>query len=75
MLLAWIKRTGANEFSKRDLFNGVRSTRFQKAADLDEPLAVLVEHGYVRLAEAPGTTKRGGRPSSPRYAAHPEVFS
>ena len=74
-LLAWIKRSEAAEFSKRDLFNGVRSSRFQKAADLDEGLAVLVDHGYVRLAKAPGTSERGGRPSSPRYAAHPEVFS
>jgi len=73
--LAWIKRSGNDGFSKRDLFNGVRSTRFQKAADLDEGLAVLVDHGYVRLAKAPGTSERGGRPSSPRYAAHPEVFS
>jgi hypothetical protein len=74
-LLAWIKRSEVAEFSRRDLFNGVRSSRFQKAADLDESLAVLVDHGYVRLAKPPGTTGQGGRPSSPRYAAHPEVFS
>ena len=74
-LLAWIKRSEAAGFSKRDLFNGVRSSRFQKAADIDESLAVLVDHGYVRLAEPPSSTNRGGRPSSPRYVAHPEVFS
>jgi hypothetical protein len=74
-VLAWIKRNGVAEFSKRDLFDGVRGSRFQKATDLDECLAVLAEHGYTRLAEAPSTTKRGGRPSSPRYAVHPEIFS
>jgi replicative DNA helicase len=74
-LLAWIKRSEAAEFSKRDLFTGVRGSRFQKAADLDESLALLTDHGYVRLAKAPETTVQGGRPSSPRYAAHPEVFS
>jgi replicative DNA helicase len=74
-LLAWIKRSEAAEFSKRDLFNGVRSSRFQKAADIDESLAVLVDHGYVRLAEPPSSTNRGGRPSSPRYAVHPEALS
>ena len=74
-LLAWIKRSEAAEFSKRDLFNGVRGSRFQKAADLDESLALLIDHGYVRLARPPETTVQGGRPSSPRYATHPEVFS
>jgi len=75
VILAWIKRNQAAEVSKRDLFNGVRSSRFQKATDLDECLAVLVEHGYLRLVEPSSTTKRGGRPSSPRYAVHPEALS
>lgn len=74
-LLAWIKRSEAAEFSKRDLFNGVRGSRFQKAGDIDESLAMLADHGYVRLVKPPGTTGQGGRPSSPRYATHPEVFS
>jgi replicative DNA helicase len=74
VILAWIKRNRAGEVSKRDLFNGVRSIRFQKAADLDECLAVLIEHGYLRLVEQSSTTKRGGRPSSPRYAVHPEAL-
>jgi len=74
VILAWIKRTRAGEFSKRDLFRGVQSNEFQRAADLDEPLAVLVEHGYIRLAESPDSGKRGGRPASPRYAVNPEVL-
>jgi hypothetical protein len=72
-LLGWITRTGAEEFSRRDLFRGVESTRFQKVADVDEPLALLVEHGYVRLASPSASTFRGGRPSSPVYEVHPQV--
>lgn len=75
VILAWIKRTRASEFSKRELFRGVQSSDFQKAADLDEPLAVLVEHGHMRLGESPTITKQGGRPSSPRYVVNPEVLS
>jgi hypothetical protein len=74
-LVSWMKRNRAAEFTKRDLFRGVQSTRFQKAADLDEPLTLLAEHGYVHLLESSSTTKRGGRPSSPRYAVNPEVLS
>jgi replicative DNA helicase len=74
-LLAWITRTGAAEFSRRDLFDGVRSARFQKVADVDEALAQLVEHGYVRLTVPSETTSRGGRPSSPRYQTNPQVLT
>jgi hypothetical protein len=74
-LLGWIARTSAAEFTRRDLFDGVRSVRFQKVADIDEPLAQLVEHGYVRLVAASETTRRGGRPSSPRYQTNPQVLT
>jgi replicative DNA helicase len=72
-LLAWIKRTRSAEFSKRDLFRGVQNDRFKKAIDVDEPLALLVDHGYVRAVQssAPGKT---GRPASPRYESHPELL-
>jgi replicative DNA helicase len=72
-VIEWCKRAETAKFSKRDLFNGVRSSRFQKSADLDAPLALLREHGYLRLEAAPSTTQRGGRPSSPRFAVHPEI--
>jgi replicative DNA helicase len=71
----WCKRNGVSEFSKRDLYRGVQSARFQKSADLDAPLALLAEHGYLRLAAQPTTTAKGGRPSSPRFAIHPELVN
>jgi replicative DNA helicase len=74
-LIDWCTRNDSREFSRRDLFNGVRSSRFQKVEDLDGPLALLAAHGYIRLAAAPQTTKRGGRPSSPRYEVHPDVLN
>ena len=74
-VIEWCKRTESAEFSKRDLFNGVRSSRFQKAADLDAPLALLAEHGYTRVVAPPATTQRGGRPSSPRFEVHPAVLN
>jgi replicative DNA helicase len=73
-VIEWCKRTGHAEFSKNDLFNGVRSARFQKSAALDAPLVLLVEHGQVRLVDGPTTTAKGGRPKSPRFAVHPDLL-
>lgn len=73
-VLAWIRRAQAAEFTRRDLFDGIRGTVFTKAEDVDEPLEVLIDHGYIQLIERPSPTKRGGRPPSPRYAVHPEAM-
>ena len=60
------------EFSKRDLFRGVQSQRFTHVDELDRPLALLEQHGYIRKAQAE-TTAKGGRPSSPRYEVNPLI--
>jgi hypothetical protein len=70
-VLAWIRRSQVGEFTRRDLFDGIRGTVFTKAEDVDEPLELLIDHGYIQLIDRPATTKRGGRPPSPRYAVHP----
>jgi replicative DNA helicase len=72
-LLAWVTRTRAAEFSRRDAFRGVQSARFQKVTDLDEPIALLVEHGYIRPAALAPTDSRAGRPPGPSYQVHPEL--
>jgi replicative DNA helicase len=74
-VIEWCRRTETTEFSKRDLYNGIRSSRFQKSADLDAPVALLAEHGYIRIAAPSKTTNRGGRPSSPRFVIHPEIVN
>jgi hypothetical protein len=69
VLLEWIKRHGHREFSARDAHINHRS-RFQTADELDLPLSILVEYGYIRpLPPIPGP----GRPSK-RYEINPLVW-
>ena len=60
--------------SKRDLFTAASRGRFPHADDLDEPISVLVEHGYLAPVEPP-ETKGSGRKPSPRWHVHPSVLS
>jgi hypothetical protein len=72
-LLDWIHRTGRQQFTRRDAHMGAPRGRFRKAADLDPPLALLEEHGYLRRAdsEPPRDSHGRGRPPSPRYLVNP----
>jgi hypothetical protein len=70
-LLAWLKRNAAPMFSKRDAYQGCRA-RFPRVESLDDPLRLLIEHGYIREQQQP--KKAGpGRKASPQYAVHPSV--
>jgi replicative DNA helicase len=71
-LLDWIARTGRQQFTRRDAHQAARG-RFRKAADLDPPLALLEEHGYLRRVDAePSRDPHGrGRPASPRFLINP----
>jgi len=71
-ILAWIERTGAAGFTKRELFRAVKSAQLPTVADLDPALSVLEAHGYLRLVETPAV-RRAGRPPSPSYLVHPAV--
>ena len=68
-LLSWIQRTGKEEFSRRDAFNDHRS-RFHHVTELDRPLEILTELGYIREA-ATEKEKGAGRPKSPVYEVNP----
>jgi hypothetical protein len=71
-ILGWITRVAVREFTKRELHMGVYRGRFPKATDLDPPLALLEQHGYIRLMPEPERSGAGRRPS-PRYAVHPSI--
>jgi len=71
-VLRWIKHNGVTSFTKRDVHQGTRGT-FKRAADLDAPLAVLQEHGFIRHREA--STVGPGRHPSPTYDVNPEWTS
>jgi len=59
-VLRWVERNGQPTFTKRDAFEGLKST-FLRADALDAPLALLEAHGYVRRQPAPAG--KAGRPS------------
>jgi hypothetical protein len=70
-VLDWISTTRAATFTRRELHRGVQSKRFARAADLDAPLGLLVEHGHIR--EHVIRNPKGGRPST-TYETHPDLF-
>ncbi|MDT0476458.1 YfjI family protein [Streptomyces sp. DSM 41014] len=61
-----------SEVSKRDLMVKLSRSEFPTAADLDPPLNLLEDHGYVRAQPVVPTGGRG-RPPSPRYLIHPRL--
>ncbi|MFE2183293.1 YfjI family protein [Streptomyces sp. NPDC059455] len=60
------------EVSKRDLMVKLSRSEFPTAADLDTPLELLEDHGYIRRQAIQRTGGRG-RPPSPRYLTHPQI--
>ena len=68
-ILRWLRDTATGTFTKRDAFNGLRGG-FERATDLDEPLRVLEERGYIRPIPAP-EAGRPGRPPSPAFEVNP----
>lgn len=68
-VLDWIRGTRQEIFSKRDAFEKLKG-RFPTAKDLDEPLHLLEEHGYIRSQEPAPRTGPGRKPS-PIYEVNP----
>jgi hypothetical protein len=73
-ILAWITRTAAASFTRRDVFAALRSNRFRKATDLDPALELLTAHGYLRQQLDARPRPAGGRPPSPAYEVHPNAL-
>jgi hypothetical protein len=72
-VLDWLTRNQSVAFTRRDLFYAVRGGRFVKVSDVDPPLALLEQHGYIRRSETSPPRPTGGRPPSPRYEVHPRA--
>ena len=74
-VLAWAERKGRPQFSHRDAFDALRNSDLRKTTDLDAPLALLVNFGWLSPLPAPPPGPQGGRRPSPSYAVHPSVVT
>jgi replicative DNA helicase len=70
--MAWIERQAEVErFTRRELFTALPRGRFAKVDALDPPLALPVEHGYIRPLPPPERPAGPGRPPSPGFEVNP----
>ena len=67
-ILEWVSSEQISEFSKRDAFNSLRGG-IQKVNEIDKPLEILVNHGYIR--EVLQEHKGPGRKPSQKYKINP----
>jgi hypothetical protein len=67
-VLSWVLGEQVSEFSKREAFNALRGG-IQKVDELDKPLEILTNHGYIR--EISQERKGPGRKPSPKYRVNP----
>ena len=64
VILRWLERDCLTRFTRREAFTALSRSRFPKAGDLDVPLALLEDHGYIRREAEPERTGPG-RPRHP----------
>ncbi|MCH8121064.1 MAG: DUF3987 domain-containing protein, partial [Planctomycetes bacterium] len=67
-ILGWVFSKQIQEFTKRDVFNSLRG-RIQKVVELDNPLEILTNHGYIR--DISREHKWPGRKPSQKYKINP----
>ena len=68
-LLSWLRSFKISRFTKRDAWQATRG-RFKKASELDPPLSLLVEHGYLAEDTQPDRPGQGRKPS-PAFTVNP----
>jgi hypothetical protein len=73
-VLAWLQAHGPDRITHRDLFTAVRSKTLAKSTDLEAPLALLADLGWIRPQPAPPRAGRG-RPPRPAYLIHPDLVA
>ncbi|MFI1095136.1 YfjI family protein [Streptomyces sp. NPDC020917] len=71
-LLDVLKANRWPEVSRRDLFTKLNRSDFPTVADLEPVVALLEDHGYLRIVQ-PERTGTRGRPPAPRYLIHPQL--
>jgi len=75
-ILGWIERKGKRAFTQRECWQSLRR-HFAGAEQINGPLALLCEHGYLREVAgdgksfAPDTAPKAGRPTKPHYQVNP----
>ena len=67
-ILAWVSSGQMSSFSKNEAFNALRGA-VRKSNELDAPLQLLVDHGYIRLIVE--EHKGRGRKPSPNFEINP----
>ena len=68
-ILRWIDQKGLDHFQRRDVQQAMRG-RFKRAAEVDAPLAILIEHGMI--CQRPEEPSNGpDRSPSPMYDVNP----
>jgi replicative DNA helicase len=72
LVLRWIERAQPESFTRRDAFSGLSRSQFRRVGDLDGPLALLEDHGYIRRLPDPERKGPGRRPS-PTFLVHPDL--
>lgn len=70
-VLAWIDKAGPERFTRRELHRALESKAVKRAADLDAPLDLLLERGYLRTETV--RNPNGGRPST-TFHVHPDLL-
>ncbi|MFI7438350.1 YfjI family protein [Nonomuraea indica] len=69
---AWLQRTRTTRFTVREAFTALPRSRFRKVTELEAPLDLLEQLGWIRREPEPPRTGPGRRPS-PTYAVHPHL--
>ncbi len=71
-IVEFVKRKNWKEFSVRDLHHAT-GAKFEKVSQLDAPVALLVDHEYLRAL--PADPRSGpGRKASRKYMVNPMLF-
>jgi hypothetical protein len=72
-LLAWLTRTRAETFRKREAHNALQG-RFRRSNDLDKPIEILCERGYIREGMPEQRSGPGRKPSN-EYEVNPALHN